>query len=383
MIRPARALALALLALTLFPPLSCTTKKERRPGPLTVWLTADSDEDATQLRVLGEDFKRQAKIPLELVLKTPYEMQFTVLKHPEDLTGVDVVEVDLFDLPEAARGMADVSAALEGIEGTERLYLGGFEAGRIEGVQRFIPWRLSWPALVVTPELAEVQDWESLVQAEEENPGGFVIPALDEREFYALLCAIIWGQGGDPADAGKIGPGLAFLARLSAIVSVRSGAIGTGSVAQLPREDRPRIFFEWPAGILALCKDASIPMDFRAVALPCGSTRCIPFFGRYLGSPATAPHPEDAARFLHFMISPKAQQHQMFASTWLPVRSDGWGDLAGREDGYHPLAVGGQLLRALPLEAKVREAVVKAGKMALFEGADPEAALEEYRRVIK
>lgn len=357
----------------------CTTKKERVPGPLVVWISAE-DEEMMELRLLSDDFTAQTKIPLELVIKTPYELQFALLRHPEDLAGVDVVEVDYFDLPEVSGQMQDLEKALQGIEGTERLFVEAFNEGRINGVQRFVPWRLSWPAMVSTSGYAHESSFANLAAQAASDQVTVLWPAMEDRDLYALLCAVCWSVQADPSDPGPtLNQAMKLIAALAEVIPLKSSATRPGGIAEM--DDRGEIFFEWPNGILALGTD--IPLDFESSPLPCNNADCVPFFGRYLAVPKNADHQEDAAKFVHFMISPHAQSRLAGVSSWLPVRSDAFGDLGGRARPYEGLTGGSTMLHPLPRDPKVQKALVAAGRKVLFEEASPEEGLREFNRLIK
>jgi len=371
---------LAMIGLALLALAGCTPKqKERTPGPLRVWLAAEEDEEM-ELRLIADDFTRETKIPIELVTMSAEDIQSTMRLRPEDLAGVDVVEVDYFDMPQQAGHMSDVKAATEKVDSGSRFFSVAFDAGIIGGTQKFIPWRLSWPAMVSIHDYIDTESFPKLSSRAENDQVTVLLPALADRDLFALLCAIAWSVQADPADPrnNMIGAMIA-ISNLAKVTPSDSAATPPGGAAAMA--ERPGVIFDWPRGILAL--GSAVPLDMDSSALPCNRGSCVPFFGRYLASPTDAPHPDDAIAFIHFMISTQAQSRLPSATYWLPVRSDGFGDLAGREAPYRGLTLGSTMLRALPQNPKVQNALVAAGRKILFENATAEQGLEEFNSRMK
>jgi ABC-type glycerol-3-phosphate transport system substrate-binding protein len=366
-----------LLAAGLLGLAGCTVKKDRAPGPLLVWIASEDDAELMELRMMAEAFRKQTKIQLELVTKSSYDMQFTLLRHPEDLVGVDVVEVDYFDLPQLADRMTNIKKVFDKLDGLGRLNKVAFSAGIVGGNQKFIPWRLSWPALAATSDYAHPGSFGALAEQAETDELTVMFPALEDRDLYALLCAVAWSVQADPTEPGPaMASAMDLYARLAKVVPMDASAASPGDAAA--KSSRPDIIFDWPHGLLAL--GTAIPLDLESTPLPCGGgTNCVPFFGRYLASPNDAPHPDDAIQFIQFMISARVQTRLATNTEWLPVRTDGFADLAGRQDAYQGISDEASMLRALPQSEKTRKALVAAGRLILFEGATAEQGMEEFR----
>ncbi|HUT52714.1 MAG TPA: extracellular solute-binding protein [bacterium] len=385
--RMAAALLLVAAAGLLSPP-GCTTGKKRAPGPLRVWLLAEPEAEP-MFRTLVDEFKQKSGIEVELVLKEAYEIRALLLNHPRDLEGkVDLIEIDLFDLEDAAPVMDDLTPVMVQLEQSARLYKGSFQAGEFEGRQLLVPWRLSWPIMLASNQVGAPRTWAALGRITRNNPGQVMVPALDDREFFAFLCTLVWSFGGDPAEPYEPGIFEAFqwLQRVSNVLHKDSGATRAAEVASFPAADRPLIFFEWPQGLLPFILNGSLQMDLKAAPCPCGGRGNCPLFsfGRYLGIPKKAPHPEDAQRFILHLISPGSQRAIIFGSPWLPISSDGWGQLGARDLGYRAFSVSANNIKAPPRPlSKIKKAMDEAGKMLLIEHSTADDAITKYRKIME
>jgi hypothetical protein len=382
------AVACAALALALAAAFGCTVKKERAPGPLVVWLQKQPGE-ADAMGILAEEFRRETDIELELVFKEPYEIRSILLNNPKDLEGkVDVIEVELFEREAAAPYVQDLAVLLRQIEGGGAFSNAAMQAGVIDGAQKFLPWRLSWPMMVTSSSISAPGTWRELAKTAQDNADEVLIPGLNDDEFFALLCSMVWSFGGDPAkpyDDGIIET-LLWLSDLSGQIRAESGAIGAAEIADFASAGRPLVFFEWPQGLLPFILDGSLNSNLTAQPIPCGFRNNCPtfFFGRYLALPARAPHLEDAYRFMLFMVSPRVQNRMIFASSWLPMRKDGWGDLGARDQAYRAFSLRFDDLRPPPPNLrKVEKALNRAGRMVLFEHETTSDAITQYRKIME
>lgn len=384
MISPVRA-AIVLAAVFFLACPSCTVKKEERaPGPLTVWLMSDP-QSKIERGIVASDFKNLYSVPLELSFKDPFEIVVALRDHQDDVLGkVDLIELDLFDLEEMAPLMEDLKPLLLSLEGRRYLYNPAVEAAEFDGRQCFFPVGLSWPALVKKTGIeSNLENYRDLMGVGRENPGWIAFPALNDRDFFALLCSLVWAFGGDPSQPDD--PGLkrafAWLEQMSEYISLESTIIGPGDATNIPMERRPYVFFEWPQGLISLDIGGELYIDYKALPVPCGDVNKCPafFFGRYLGVPRGAPHLRDAFRFIGHMVNPDIQRQLLFASRWLPVRGDGWGEMGARAEAYQALSIRADDIRKPPPNLKkVKEALTRAGTMVLFEKEGASEALERY-----
>lgn len=372
----------------LVPAPGCTVKKERAPGPLVAWFFA-APEAEHYYRLLAQDFTKETGVPVQLVFKESYEIRNTIHHHSDEIVGaVDMIEVDLFDLEDAAPVMTDLRPLLRDLVNTQKFAGGAVAAGEFQGRVNFMPWRLSWPAMIVSSKAGRPPDtWPGLARAAERNPGELIIPGLDDQEMFSFLYSLAWSFEADPSKPYDEDLVLAFdyLADLSKYLRIESGGVRSSDVAARPWEQRPLIFFVWPEGMIPMILDGSLQLGWRAEPLPCGGgSRCGVFaLGRYLGVPRNAPHTEEAARFILFMISPAVQRQMVFFSPWLPIRTDGFGDLGPRQSGYHAFAQRTANIKTPPRDlSKIQEALLTAGRMVLYQGSSGYGAVKKYREIM-
>ncbi len=385
--RAAAALLCAAVAGALCSP-GCTVGKKRAPGPLRVWFLAEPEAEP-MFRALAEEFKKLNKTEVELVFKDPDDVRDALLNHPEGLKDrADLIEVDLFDLEHAAPVMDDLTPIMPQIAQSGRFYKDALSAGEFDGRQLLVPWRLSWPVMVASSRIKPPRNWDALARIAQQNPGQVLVPALDDREFFTFLCSLVWSFRGDPAQPYEPGIFEAFqwLESASNFLSRDSGVTRAQDVASLPADARPLVFFEWPQGLLPIILSGSLQNDLNAVPYPCGDRGNCPvfFFGRYLGVPRQARHPEDAQKFILFLVSSRAQQTIIFGSPWLPVSSDSWGDLGARQAGYRAFSASAAAIKAPPRPLrKIEKAMDEAGKMLLIENATADQAITRYRKIME
>ncbi len=380
------AAALFAAALCLF--ISCTVKEEKHePGPLKVWLMKDPEAEV-QIKSMVAEFESKKDFEVELEFKDTYDINSALIEGEAAEAGVDVVEVDIFDMAGLSEHMQDASGVLLEIESTESFYNAPVLAGKFEGEQRFIPFRLSWPALVSRADVrGRFRTWDHLSGAAmgAEQVG---VPALDDRELCVLVCSLIYANNGDPGDPGSPGFGSAFswLEQISGRVLIGSGAAKSGDMGSWPEDEMPGVFFEWPEGLAAMEISGLLAYDFEVHPFPCADTRscAVVFLGRYLGVPEKARHEKDAFSFIRYMVSSSAQRRLLFTSPWLPVRSDGWGDMGARKVAYRALRHSANNLKRPPRRIKeLTGPLSNAARDVLFFGKGADTALKEYKTALE
>jgi ABC-type glycerol-3-phosphate transport system substrate-binding protein len=260
------------------------------------------------------------------------------------------------------------------------------EAGEFNGQQKFLPWRLSWPMMLVSKKINAPYTWTEFKIKAERDSVDALIPGLDDREVFALVCSVVWAHGADPEkpfdDDDRLYKSFQWLAQISGHLRMESGAVRSSEIPDFSPQKRPTIFITWPEGLISFILKGSLQMDLRPAPLPCGrrGNCAVFFFGRYLGIPKGAAHTKDALNFIDFMLSPASQRQMIFAQPWLPVRSDGWGNLGPRQKGYNALMVRAKNLRPPPRNLKkIEKELTKAGKRLLYQNAGPWEVLTDYR----
>jgi ABC-type glycerol-3-phosphate transport system substrate-binding protein len=378
-----------LIVLTVAAPRLCSTKKPRAPGPLVVWLIAEP-KSQDKFKEFGDRFKKSEGLDLKLEFKQRYELRTLLRDHPDQVLGqVDLMEVDLFDLEAAAPAMEDLTPYYRNIPDLGSFYPSAGESGEFDGKRLFVPWRLSWPMMLAPTELSHgLLNWDAVAETALKDPGSLYFPVLRERELFALTMALVWSYGGDPNQPEGEGfrAAIKWLARVRSTINPQSLLLSAAEVPDLGRSERPHIFFEWPEGAVPLVRDASIPEYFKPLPLPCGRAGRCPLFaiGRFLGVPQDAPHREDAEKFITHLTSVKVQSEMVYASLWLPMRQDGWGDLGVRQQAYEGFRLRGKNLEPMPRPlAKLEHALAKTVRQVLMDGQEPDEAIAAYKTMLQ
>jgi len=372
-------------------PSLCTTghEEERAPGPLLVWMISDPNSNF-KVNLFADKFEDDYGIETKVEFKEDYEITALLRRGHSSLRGrVDVIELDLFDLVEAAPNMEDISPIFEEALSPEAFIAPALTSGQFGTRQLFVPWRLSWPAMVVDNNIDrdDLRIWKTLRSYARENPGKVHIPALRERELFALVCSLVMSYGGDPADPDGVALRNAFVYLQNLAPHINYASLGAegGDFAKMDPDDRPDIFFDWPGGIIPLITEAAIPLYYSTAPLPCSSARgcAVMPFGYFLGSPADAPHPKDAHQFIAHMTTQGVQSEIIYTSPHLPAVRTGWGDMGIRKDPYQAFRASVKNLRTPPRDlARIEEPLAKVAKMILFEKMLAMDAIDEYREMI-
>ncbi len=377
----AAVIALVFLVV-LFTPL-ITGQRRKDPGTLLVWLV-ENPEAEISLGIFADQFEDYGGAKVEIEYKDPLDLRHALIEDPSLLDDVDVVEVDLFDLEDAAPAVRDLQPLFTKSFDIGLFYGGPFEAGKFGDKNLFIPWRLSWPALVISQDyFLKYKNLDYLAKVAEHERAQMAIPAADDREFYAFVCSVVFCFGGDPEDPED--PGLLdamnWLAQISPLVTDESAIIRGGEV-HTHYASLPEVFIEWPKGLVPLTFDDTIPGYYRVVPIleGAGNFKGEAFLGSYLAVTAASENEEEAMNFIVAMCSSQVQQDLLFNSNALPVRKDGWGHTGTvRETAYGAFAQAAINLKAPPRDLKkISEGLARAGRRVLFEDKSPKFALAEY-----
>lgn len=377
---------LLILLVVYGPGLFRTPSEERVPGPLVVWMISEP-EAKDKFQYFGDLFEENTGIDLELEFKETWELRPLLEDRSERIEGkVDVVEVDMVDMARDAPFMEDMSGVFNEMGRLSMFYSPALDAGIFEGRQAYLPWRLSWPLMMVSHDVdKELLSWtymERIVTSR--DSGEFLLPALNDRELFLIMTSIIHAKGGDPTNAThySIRESFEFLDKIADKLDTRSSYTSSMGISEISQKNRPMISFAWPDSLEPLILDASIPLYYDAQPMPCGLKRkCgVAFTARFFAIPSNAPHKEDAYAFLEFMTSVEIQTRMIFATPWLPVRKDGWGDLGSRQKSYGAFQRSARNLVPPPVEKMdaYESALAETARMVLFQGAEPEEAAKKY-----
>ena len=189
----------ALLVVACLPALACG------PRPAVVALALLASE-LPVVRAALDEFERQSGERVVVVAQQYPEIRRALAAEAGGGGGaLDLAELDVYSLAPAAADAGVLEADELGALGSE-LDAAALRAGRIEG-QRFLPYRLSWQALIYDAEaLARPPEtWAELLEVARAHPGQI---GLKGARYEGLTCDVlpfVWQAGGDGAELDDAG----------------------------------------------------------------------------------------------------------------------------------------------------------------------------------
>lgn len=297
---------------------------------------------------------------------------------------LDLVELDLYSLAAAMPDVAVVDDAAVA-EVLPALAPAALAAGRIDGL-RFLPHRLTWQALIYNHAVlgAPPRTWPELLAIARAHPGRI---GLKGARYEGLTCDVlpfVWAAGGR-ADAFD-GPGaraaLQMLAALAPALDPRSRTFREASIAEAMARGEIVLHLNWPFAMSLYASQGLAPDPIRAAPLPRGPDGTATVLGGgYLAVPRGAPHPAQAVALVRFLLSHPVQARLHERLGWFSARHD------VADGGDEPLLAGfaamRDAVRSRPERAdypRLSRLWQDAVRAVVFEGADPDAALEAAAR---
>jgi ABC-type glycerol-3-phosphate transport system substrate-binding protein len=368
----------------------CTTKKEREPGPLVAHFI-DDPESRVIIGLLTDQFIEIYRIPVEIEFVDETDLRFNIIEQYDDLEEkVDVIELDLYYLEDAQEKMSDVSKVIRDPNSSGKFYFGPLEAGKFDEEYKFVPFRLSWPLMMISPDnKREVTSFQKLLSINPDNLETVVFPSLKEKEFFQVIFSIIKEYGGDPKnlDDPNVYEAFSFMSQLGPQINPGSKVFSAGDSLKFSDYDTPAVFFEWPYAVIEMSINGKIPREIEAKPLPCQGTSNGGTFahGRYLGILKDARHKKDAIKYLQFITSSTSQSELLYGSPWLPSKNTGWGNInTARQQAYSAYIQSCFCLARPPRNIrKVESALTSAAWQVMYEGKDPKKALQESKSLLK
>lgn len=158
------------------------------------------------------------------------------------------------------------------------------------------------------------------------NPGKI---GLKSAKYEGLVCDIfpfVWQAEGDPLqpDSPESLQAMTFLKDLGPYLNTATRSYKEGPILQAQEHQEIVLHANRPL-VVPLLREKDLLKRFKAAPLPAGpATSATVLGGGYLGIPATAPHPKEAAQLLSFLTSAETQQQMVKQLGWFPIRDEGW-----------------------------------------------------------
>jgi multiple sugar transport system substrate-binding protein len=144
------------------------------------------------------------------------------------------------------------------------------------------------------------------------------------------------------------------------------------------------LHYNWPFVVPIYRDKGLLPSRIRTAPLPAGPAGSASVLGGgYIGIPATAPHPREAARLIDYLLSPEVQKKLANQLGWFPVRPEGWEGFseADREfyAGYMAMQPHVRARPNLPYYPAVSRIWQDGFYAIVFSGEDPAATLKQMQ----
>jgi ABC-type glycerol-3-phosphate transport system substrate-binding protein len=268
--------------------------------------------EAAHYRSFVSDFERREHVHVEIVAQS-YD---DILRALRAEASAEHGRLDLAELDLAMLGEAQVSVrSVDEIAGASQRALfpdSAWQAATTAGHLYFIPHRLMWQAMIYNrvevphpPRTwAELQDFARL------HPGKL---ALKGARYEGNVCDVmpfVWSAGGDelvPGSAGSL-RALDFIGSLAPDLNPESAVFREMSVLEAQARGSVWIHFNWPFAMGYLAGKGLAPQVDLSAPIPSGPDgTATPLGGGYLAISRSAPHPELAAAFLKYLLTPEAQ----------------------------------------------------------------------------
>lgn len=295
---------------------------------------------------------------------------------------LDLIELDVYSLALAGR---DARVLDEAMPELSTMQPDAVAAGRIDGL-RFLPHRVTWQALIYNHAVLgqPPATWDELLAVARAHPHRI---GLKGSRYEGLTCDVlpfVWAAGGsgDAFDDEGARAAFRFFAQLAPYLHPHSATFKEATIAEAMARGELVLHLNWPFAMSLYASQGLAPDTIRSAPLPRGpNTTATVLGGGYLAVPNSAPHPEQAIRLARFLIAPAAQQRLARELGWFSARAD----VAAGDD--NELLRGFAALRARvrprPERADYRrlsELWQRAFRRVVFEGADPDAVLNETAR---
>jgi ABC-type glycerol-3-phosphate transport system substrate-binding protein len=176
----------------------------------------------------------------------------------------------------------------------------------------FVPHRLMWQAMMYNRiEVPNPPDtWNDLARFARAHPGKL---ALKFARYEGAVCdalPFVWATGGSECEPDSIGTlrAFGFLKLIEPDLNDASAKFREMSVLEAQARGSVWIHLNWPFAIEYLHAKGLAPNVDLSAPIPAGPYgRATPLGGGYLAIPVSAPHPNLAAEFIEYLLTPASQ----------------------------------------------------------------------------
>ncbi len=268
--------------------------------------------EAAHYRSFVSDFERREHVHVEIVAQS-YDDILRALR-AEASAGhgrLDLAELDLAMLGEAR---ASARRLDEAVGAAQRALFpdSAWQTATAAGHLYFIPHRLMWQAMIYNR--LEVphppRTWAELQHFARLHPGKLALKAARYEGNVCDVMPFVWSDGGDELAPGSAGSlrALDFIGSLGPDLNSESAVFREMSVLEAQARGSVWIHFNWPFAMGYLAGKGLAPQVDLSAPIPTGPDgTATPLGGGYLAISRSAPHPELAAAFFKYLLTPEAQ----------------------------------------------------------------------------
>jgi trehalose transport system substrate-binding protein len=312
--------------------LSCA-RKGTGPAEITLAVALLPSEQPGYVSIL-HTFTEQTGIRVRLVAQQYAEIRSAVEAEAQAGRGqLDVAELDVYLLPILRPFMQPLDSLMATVFDLRKhvqkdVWNTGVFGNEAKKVY-FVPHRLNWQALFYDATVIAVppDDWDALLTIARAHSGkiGFKF-----SKYEGLVCdvfPILWQAGGDPLHPNTIAAlkAMEFLRQLLPFVNPAARTYKENSILDAQEHQEIVLHMNWPFAVPLLRERGILNTKVKTAPLPKGPAGHATILGGgFLGIPATAPHPKEAAKLLDFLTSVQTQRNLAASLGWFPIRPEGW-----------------------------------------------------------
>jgi ABC-type glycerol-3-phosphate transport system substrate-binding protein len=317
-IRSARALLLAAAVIALLNASGCSPHDG---WPTLTIALAVFPVEAAHYREFARQFESEHHVHLVLIAQTYSDILRALQAEAGAGRGrLDLVELDLSMLGEARESVGPLDRAVN--RQALRLFpASAWQAGTFGGRLYFVPHRLMWQAMIFNHLMVPhpPATWAQLLNFVRRYPGKFAFKAARYEGLICDLMPFVWDAGGnelEPASSTDL-RALEFVRELTPGLNPESAVFREMSILEAQARGEVWIHFNWPFAIGYLQSKGLASSVNLSAPLPAGPYgNATPLGGGYFGIPRSAPHPELAAAFLRYLLTPETQEKLSRVMNW-------------------------------------------------------------------
>jgi ABC-type glycerol-3-phosphate transport system substrate-binding protein len=307
--------------------------RDEKPGTEITFAAALLPSEQTEYVHILEGFTQQTGIRVNLIPQQYAQIRTTIEAEAQAGRGhLDIAELDVYLLPVMRHAMQPLDTLVSHQQELSRQVPNdAWKVCRFGEPERllYLPHRLNWQAMIYDARVLErpPSNWQELLEVARNHPGAVGLKCARYEGLVCDLFPFLWQAGGDPRqpDSPEALKAMKFIKRLAPYLNTAVRSYKENSILQAQEHQEIVLHFNWPFAVPLLRQKRLLPQRFRTAPLPQGpSGRATILGGGYLGIPATAPHPVEAARLLDYLTSPEAQRQMVASMGWFPIRPQGW-----------------------------------------------------------